>query len=63
MGLKLVGGFIVGFDSDSPNVFAHQADFIEKAAIPTAMINLLTAPPGTRLYPAPGVRRTPPMGQ
>jgi radical SAM superfamily enzyme YgiQ (UPF0313 family) len=49
-GIEVSGGFIVGFDSDSPGVFAHQADFIEKAAIPTAMINLLTAPPGTRLY-------------
>jgi hypothetical protein len=40
----------VGFDSDSPNVFDHQADFIEAAAIPTSMINLLTAAPDTRLY-------------
>jgi radical SAM superfamily enzyme YgiQ (UPF0313 family) len=49
-GIEVSGGFIVGFDSDSPNVFDNQADFIEKAAIPTAMVNLLTAPPGTRLY-------------
>ena len=49
-GIEVSGGFIVGFDSDSPNVFVHQADYIEKAAIPTAMINLLTAAPGTRLY-------------
>jgi len=49
-GIEVIGGFIVGFDLDSPNVFDLQADFIEEAAIPTAMINLLTAPPGTRLY-------------
>ncbi len=49
-GIEVIGGFIVGFDSDSPNVFDHQADFIEEAAIPTAMINLLSAAPDTRLY-------------
>jgi radical SAM superfamily enzyme YgiQ (UPF0313 family) len=49
-GMEVSGGFIIGFDSDSPNVFGLQADFIEKAAIPTAMINLLTAPPDTPLY-------------
>ncbi len=49
-GLEVIGGFIVGFDSDSTNVFNHQAAFIEQAAIPTAMVNLLAAPPGTRLW-------------
>jgi radical SAM superfamily enzyme YgiQ (UPF0313 family) len=49
-GMEVIGGFIVGFDSDTPNVFAHQADFIEEAAIPTAMVNLLAAAPGSRLF-------------
>jgi radical SAM superfamily enzyme YgiQ (UPF0313 family) len=49
-GIEVIAGFIVGFDSDSANVFTRQAAFIEKAAIPTAMVNLLTAPPGTRLW-------------
>jgi len=49
-GLDVIGGFIVGFDTDYPAVFAHQAKFIEEAAIPTAMINILAAPPGTRLF-------------
>lgn len=49
-GIEVIGGFIVGFDSDSANVFSRQAAFIEEAAIPTAMVNLLAAPPGTRLW-------------
>jgi radical SAM superfamily enzyme YgiQ (UPF0313 family) len=49
-GMEVIGGFIVGFDTDSPDIFARQADFIEAAAIPTAMINLLGVPPGSRLF-------------
>ncbi len=49
-GMEVIGGFIVGFDSDTPEVFARQADFIEEAAIPTAMVNLLAAAPGSRLF-------------
>lgn len=49
-GMEVIGGFIVGFDSDTPEVFARQADFIEAAAIPIAMVNLLGAAPGSRLF-------------
>jgi len=44
------GGFIVGFDSDTPSIFQQQIDFIQQSGIVTAMVGLLQAPYGTRLY-------------
>ena len=49
-GLQVQGGFIVGFDNDSTSIFQQQIDFIQKSGIVTAMVGLLQAPLGTRLY-------------
>jgi radical SAM superfamily enzyme YgiQ (UPF0313 family) len=49
-GLEVQGGFIVGFDSDTPSTFEQLVDFIQKSGIVTAMVGLLQAPPGTRLF-------------
>jgi radical SAM superfamily enzyme YgiQ (UPF0313 family) len=49
-GMQVSGGFIVGFDSDTPSVFQRQIDFIQQSGIVSAMVGLLNAPKHTKLY-------------
>jgi radical SAM superfamily enzyme YgiQ (UPF0313 family) len=49
-GLQVQAGFILGFDSDTPSIFTSLAHFIQESGIVTAMVGLLNAPVGTKLY-------------
>ncbi len=49
-GMEVMGGFIVGFDSDTHDIFKRQFDFIQRSGVVSAMVGLLTALPHTRLH-------------
>jgi radical SAM superfamily enzyme YgiQ (UPF0313 family) len=49
-GIEVSGGFIVGFDGESEDIFERQRAFIQRSAISTAMVGLLIALPNTRLH-------------
>jgi radical SAM superfamily enzyme YgiQ (UPF0313 family) len=49
-GMEVQAGFIVGFDNDPPAVFERQIAFIQESGIVTAMVGILNALKGTRLY-------------
>lgn len=49
-GMQVQAGFIVGFDNDTPSIFQRQIDFIQKSGIVTAMVGMLQAPAGTKLF-------------
>ncbi len=49
-GMQVMGGFIVGFDSDTESTFDAQIRFIQQVGVVTAMVGLLNALPQTRLW-------------
>ncbi len=49
-GLEVMGGFIVGFDSDTEETISEQQSFLSSQPIPIAMVGILMALPGTALW-------------
>jgi radical SAM superfamily enzyme YgiQ (UPF0313 family) len=48
--MQVMGGFILGFDTDRGDIFDRMVEFIQKSGIPIAMVGLLQAMPGTQLF-------------
>ena len=49
-GMQVQGGFILGFDNDRTSIFESLIQFIQQSGVVTAMVGLLNAPRGTKLY-------------
>lgn len=49
-GIEVMGGFILGFDTDPEDIFDSMIHFIQQAAIPQAMLGLLNAIPNSTFY-------------
>ncbi len=49
-GIEVQGGFILGFDNDDSSIFDNMIKFIQESGIVVAMVGLLIAPRGTKLY-------------
>lgn len=49
-GMEVMGGFILGFDTDRGDIFDRMVEFIQNSGIPIAMVGLLQAMPGTQLF-------------
>ncbi|MFE1747337.1 B12-binding domain-containing radical SAM protein [Coleofasciculus sp. H7-2] len=49
-GLRVMAGFIVGFDGEKPGAGDRIVQFVEKTAIPTAVFSMLQALPDTALW-------------
>jgi radical SAM superfamily enzyme YgiQ (UPF0313 family) len=49
-GIQVNGSFVLGFDHDSPDVFARTVDWIEHNRLECATFHILTPYPGTPLF-------------
>ncbi|MBD3883082.1 B12-binding domain-containing radical SAM protein [Phormidium tenue FACHB-886] len=49
-GLRVMAGFIIGFDGEKPGAGDRIVQFVEKTAIPTALFSMLQALPDTALW-------------
>ncbi|MDJ0732996.1 MAG: B12-binding domain-containing radical SAM protein [Nostocaceae cyanobacterium] len=49
-GLRVMAGFIIGFDGEKPGAGDRIVDFVEATAIPQAMCSMLQALPNTALW-------------
>jgi radical SAM superfamily enzyme YgiQ (UPF0313 family) len=49
-GIEVMAGFILGFDTDTDDVFDRQLEFIRDNGIPQSMVGLLAAMPNTDLF-------------
>ena len=56
VGLRPMAGFIIGFDDEKSGAGQRIIDFVEQAAIPTAMFGMLQALPLTALWARLGER-------
>jgi radical SAM superfamily enzyme YgiQ (UPF0313 family) len=49
-GLRVMAGFIIGFDGEKPGAGDRIVDFVEATAIPQALVSMLQALPNTALW-------------
>jgi radical SAM superfamily enzyme YgiQ (UPF0313 family) len=49
-GLRVMAGFIIGFDGEKPGAGSRIVQFVEQTAIPTAFFSMLQALPDTALW-------------
>ncbi|HIK32672.1 MAG TPA: B12-binding domain-containing radical SAM protein [Oscillatoriales cyanobacterium M59_W2019_021] len=49
-GLRVMAGFIIGFDNEKPGAGRRVVEFVEQTSIPTAIFSMLQALPDTALW-------------